>query len=146
MRRGRGHILCVFFSRFCNRWQIQFKQIQRYPNQHNYIYIWFYHGGKTTSDWNWPKTTAWHVAFRLHSKLFKLKKELFFVLLIFINVLICFSETALKRHEATANHNTMHNMMQAYSVFNCVNCEYLPNDHPILDEIRQILECIQQTR
>ena len=32
----------------------------------------------------------------------------------------------------------MKNMMQAYSVLDRVNCEYLPNDHPILDDITQL--------
>ena len=42
------------------------------------------------------------------------------------------------RHKTSTTSNVQHNLMQAYSVLDRVNCEHLPNDRPILDDIRQL--------
>ena len=43
-----------------------------------------------------------------------------------------------RRHKTSANKNLQHNLVQLYAVLDRVNCEHLPDDAPILSDVRDL--------
>ena len=43
-----------------------------------------------------------------------------------------------RRHKTSTNKNVQHNLVQLYAVLDRVNCEYLPDDKPILSDVKAL--------